>query len=119
MITKVHQLGDVTVVQVSGQLNLEQNESFRHACLKSLQSQRVVFCLDGLKFVGSSGIQGFFRALGEVNDLNPHGVKISGVKQDFLRVLQYTMPAGLEIHESVDAAVSRFAIPAVSNSDQG
>lgn len=108
MEAKLQKLGDVTVVQITGQLSIESNVNFRNVCLRAFSHQRVVFSLDGLQFVGSSGIQGFFRALHEIHQGNRYGVRISGLKPDFVRVLQYTTISNLEIHESVETAVQSF-----------
>lgn len=108
MEAKLQKHGEITVVQVSGQLNIEANSHFRDVCLKQLAHQRVVFNLEGLQFVGSSGIQAFFRALGEIHEGNRFGVRVSGLKPDFVRILQYTTISSLSIHEDVDGAVKSF-----------
>lgn len=109
MEAKLQKHGEITVVQVSGQINIEANSHFREVCLKQLAHQRVVFNLEGLQFVGSSGIQAFFRALSEIHDGNRYGVRLSGLKPDFVRILQYTTISSLSIHENVDGALRSFA----------
>ena len=115
MEVKTEQLGEVTVVHVSGKLNLEKNMSFREACLRSLSNQKIVFSLRHLQFVGSSGIQSFFRTLSEIHQKTSCEVKIAEVNPDFLRLLQYAALPDLEIMPSVETALSRFASLESSN----
>lgn len=108
MEAKIQRHGDITVVSLSGRLDLEKNQNFRTVCLRKFLNQKTIFCLQDLQFVGSSGIQTFFRTLQEIHTLNKHGIKISGVKADFLRLLQYTAVSALEVHESTEVAVQSF-----------
>lgn len=110
MQTSLHQVGDITVVQVSGKLNLEKNEMFREACLKRLTGKKVVFALEGLQFVGSTGIQMFFRTLADLHAGNPGEVKIAGLKADFLRLFQYTAPASLELYPGLESALKGYSL---------
>lgn len=114
MDAKVQEHGEVTVVHMAGQLNLEKSQFFREVCLKQLAGKKLVFSMEGLKFVGSSGIQTFFKTLHEIQAINPYGVKISGVKPDFLRIFNYTETSGLQIHESIEVAVQSFSVPPIT-----
>ena len=115
MEVKTEKLGAVTVVHVSGKLNLEKNMSFREACLRSLSNQKIVFSLRNLQFVGSSGIQSFFRTLSEIHRKTSCEVKVADVNPDFLRILQYAALPDLEIMPSLEMAVNRFSSPESSN----
>lgn len=75
----------------------------------------MVFCLQGLQFVGSSGIQTFFKALSDIQDSGRCHLKVSNVSQDFQRVLQYASLPNLEILPSLETAVSRFSSVEFSN----
>lgn len=108
MEAKLERHGDITVVHLRGKLDLENNLNFRSVCLNKFTQQKVIFCLRDLRFVGSSGIQTFFRTLKDIHARNKYGIKVSGLKADFMRLLQYTAVAGLEIHESSDVAVQSF-----------
>lgn len=108
MEAKLQKHGDVTVVHLSGKIDLEKNQNFRTVFTKQFLNQKVIFCLQNLQFVGSSGIQTFFRTLQEIHSLNKHGIKVSGVKADFLRILQYTAVSNLEVHENAEVAVQSF-----------
>lgn len=108
MEAKIQRHGDITVVQLRGQIDLEKNQNFRQFCFQQLADKKAVFCLDGLQFVGSSGIQVFFRTLEEIHARSKHGIKVSGLKPDFLRVLRYTAVSRLEVHETSEFAVRSF-----------
>lgn len=109
MEAKLQRHGDVTVVHLAGKVDLEKSQFFRDVCLRELTGKKVVFCLEKLQFVGSSGIQTLFRAFGEMLAVGPHSrVKLAGVKTDFLRVLNYTAVSGLDVHEDIGKAVLSF-----------
>lgn len=109
MEAKLQRHGDVTVVHLHGQIDLEKNQNFRQFCLREFKEKKVVFSLDGLQFVGSSGIQVFFRTLAEIHAGSKHGIKIAGLKPDFMRVLRYAALPTLEVHETADFALESFA----------
>lgn len=88
MQTLVSQSGDVTVVKVSGRLDIDQAGTFRQACLNRLSEKKVVFNLSELTFVGSTGIQSFFQTVQELHLRTPWGVRIVGLHHDFQRVLK-------------------------------
>lgn len=108
MEAKLDQRGDILVVHVSGQLDLEKSQNFRDVCLKNLKHKKLVFSLEGLQFVGSSGIQTFFRALNEIHASNPFGLRVTGLKADFQRLFQYTATAELKTFSALDEAVYSF-----------
>jgi anti-anti-sigma factor len=88
MQTFVSQNGDVTVVKVSGRLDIDQAGTFRQACLNRLSAKKVIFNLEELTFVGSTGIQSFFQTVQELHLRAPYGVRIVGLHHDFQRVLK-------------------------------
>lgn len=110
MEAKLDQVGEVTVVRLKGKINLEAQQNFRSLCQCRFSEGKVVFCLSDLQFVGSSGIQSFFRTLAEMNAEDPHRVRLAGVKQDFLRVLNYSAPSALGVYESIEGAVQSFFV---------
>lgn len=128
MEAKLRRHGDITVVHLAGKMDLEKSQYLRDVCLRELTNKKVVFCLEKLQFVGSSGIQTLFRAFGEMLEKAPgSGVKLAGVTTDFLRVLNYTAVSGVDVHETVAKAVSSFetglpgfqetALPAVDSEE--
>lgn len=110
MEAKLQVHGDVTVVQLSGKIDIEKSQNFTQVCRRSFRGKKVVFCLNGLQFVGSSGIQSFFRALGELHVGSPFGIRLSGVSADFQRMLHYSAVPGLAIHETIDRAIHSYLL---------
>lgn len=100
--------GDISIIKVSGRIELEKNQQFRNACLKNFSNKKVVFCMKNINFVGSTGIQHFFGVLNELNADKKLNVKIAGLGHDFKRLLSFTPCSNLEIHESIEGAVQSF-----------
>lgn len=113
MEAKFYQKGDVTVVNLSGRLEIEKTQPFRHACMHNLKGRRVVFCMQELNFVGSTGIQGFFQIIRDFNISNEFKAKIVGLKPDFQRLLVFSNLPELEFCESVNGALQGFHAPAL------
>lgn len=90
METQLSQTGDITVVKISGRLDIDQTGVFRRACIANLSAKKVVFFLSELTFVGSTGIQSFFQIVQELHSTSPHGVRIVGLNPDFQRIFRMT-----------------------------
>ncbi|MEK2645602.1 STAS domain-containing protein [Bdellovibrio sp. BCCA] len=100
--------GDITVVSLSGRIEIEKTQSFKKACLQNFSQRKVVFCMKNLNFVGSSGIQNFFGVLNELNSSNKLNAKIAGLNPDFQRLFSFSECANLEVHESIENALQSF-----------
>ena len=104
METSIRRQGEWTVVKISGRIELEKAHSFREACLKSLKNEKVVFELDRLQFVGSTGMTEFFECLHDVEIMKGCGVKLVGLSPDFKRFVAFTKASQLKIHDSLEEA---------------
>ena len=116
MKTQLSQAGDVTVVKVSGRLDIDQTGYFRQACMTQLTERKVVFQLSELTFVGSTGIQSFFQIVQELHTKAPFGVRIVGLHQDFQRIFQLrpettATPCLNHIDEAIQSFQTRVDIP--------
>ncbi|MGZ3769036.1 MAG: STAS domain-containing protein [Bdellovibrio sp.] len=100
--------GDISVVALSGRIEIEKNQNFRKACLQKFSDKKVVFCMRKLNFVGSSGIQNLFSVLNDLNATNQLSVKIAGLNPDFQRLYNFSEYSFLELHESVEGALQSF-----------
>lgn len=100
--------GDITVVSLSGRIEIEKTQSFKKACLQNFSDRKVVFCMKNLNFVGSSGIQNFFGVLSDLNSTNKLSVKIAGLTPDFQRLFNFSECSNLEVHESIEGALQSF-----------
>lgn len=115
MRTQIIQNGEITIVTVSGRLDIDKAPLFKQACLNQLKGRKVIFSLQDLSFVGSTGISQFFQTLQEVNQLNEKSCRIVGLGADFRRITDYTRMHELEIHESLESASLSFATPRPSS----
>ncbi len=104
METSIRRQGEWTVVKISGRIELEKAHSFRDACLKSLKNEKVIFELDRLQFVGSTGMTEFFECLHDIQRMKGCGVKLVGLSSDFKRFVAFTKASELKIHETLDEA---------------
>lgn len=102
--------GDITVVSLSGRIEIDKNQNFKQACLKNFADRKVVFCMKNLNFVGSSGIQSFFSLLNELNRDNRMQVKVSGLNDDFRRLFAFSSLPSLEVHEDIENAIQSFGL---------
>lgn len=100
--------GDISIVALSGRIEIEKNQFFKKACLQKFSDKKVVFCMKNLNFVGSSGIQNFFSVLNDLNTTNKLNVKIAGLAPDFKRLFNFSECSSLEVHESIEGALQSF-----------
>lgn len=100
--------GDITVVSLSGRIEIEKTQSFKNACLRTFANKKVVFCMKNLNFVGSSGIQNFFSVLNDLNSDKQMSVKIARLNPDFQRLFSFSECSSLEMHESIEGALQSF-----------
>ena len=100
--------GDITVISLSGRIEIEKAQSFKNACMQKFANKKVVFCMKNLNFVGSSGIQNFFSILNEMNLDSKMNVKVAGLNPDFQRLFSFSECSNLEMHESIENALQSF-----------
>lgn len=107
--------GEVTFVQLTGFLDFETAEKFRHVCLKTLVHHNIVFDFHHLNFVGSSGITPFIDVLREFKTINPNPIKFCSVSLEFRRLFWAKDFNSVEIYEDPRTAYISFyeAVPQV------
>lgn len=100
--------GQIVVVELNGRLDFETSGSFRRTCLEKLISERVVFDLRNLNFVGSLGLKDFVSTLDDLARASTPGVKFCGVSSEFRRLFEASGLSGHEIFESQETAIQSF-----------
>lgn len=100
--------GDITIVSLSGRIEIEKTQSFKNACLQNFAKKNVVFCVKNLNFVGSTGIQSFFGVLNDLNSTKKMNAKIAGMTPDFQRLFNFSKCTDLEVHENIEGAMQTF-----------
>jgi anti-anti-sigma factor len=115
MIMRAKQEGAVLVFELEGHLDFETTQQFQSTCASLLEkngNQRVIFNLEKLKFVGSSGINQFIRVLKEFNsrEERPKICKLSTEFDKIFRAYQTTRNP-FEIFLDEPTAIAAFDLP--------
>ena len=95
---------DVTIVRLKGNFNFESIDSFGQKCKQDLKNQKVVFNLQDLAFVGSSGFDTFMSILKDMNS----SLRVCNASCEFVRMFQACHLKNLEIYESENLAKKSF-----------
>lgn len=102
--------GEVTVIALEGKLDIESQDVLRENILSlTKQGRKVVVDMEGLHFVGSSGITMFIRSLYEFQERGLTVPKLCNVKSEFRKIISaYDSNQDFSIHETRESAVSGF-----------
>lgn len=95
MKTEFKRMGDTIVVQMDGTLDFETHEPLREDLSKLMNElstemtpKKVIFNLENLEFVGSSGISSFIQILKEFNANVPTKPRYCHVRSEFRRIIK-------------------------------
>jgi anti-anti-sigma factor len=102
--------GEVTVIALEGKLDFESQDMLRENILNlTKQGRKVVVDMEGLNFVGSSGITHFIRSLYEFQERGLAVPKLCNVKSEFRKIISaYDANQEFPIHENREAAMTGF-----------
>jgi anti-anti-sigma factor len=88
-------VGDTAIVAMDGVLDFEGQEPFQQNLNRLLEGEltdsvpkQIIFDLENLEFVGSSGISTFIQTLRDFNARAPQKPRYYNVKSEFIRVIQ-------------------------------
>ena len=109
METKYAVRGEVVIVEFTGRLDFETTAPFKRTCTERLLSEKVVFDLKNLNFVGSLGLTDFVSTLNDIARESGPGVRFCGVSSEFRRLFESTGLASQSIFENQEKAVQSFA----------
>ncbi len=84
-------------VDLSGHISYESLDELRQVCREQLQGKRIVFNLQNLRFVGSSGITDF---VGLLKSVNPNFLHICSAQAEFYRVFEAQNLRASSFHNS-------------------
>lgn len=115
MIMRAKQDGNVLFLELEGHLDFETTVQFRQTCKDLITKgagNRLIFNMEKLKFVGSSGINQFVKVLKEFNTLKekPRYIRLSTEFNRIFRALQ-TSRNPFEIFEDENTAKLSFDLP--------
>lgn len=108
MEAKVVNQDGVYIVTLSGQLDFESADNLRATCRKLFREKKVIFNLEKLNFVGSSGLTPFLELLSEMNKTLGRDIKLCSVSSEFVRLFEAGELYGLEIYENEKNARMAF-----------
>ena len=108
MEAKVREEGEFLVIYLAGKIDLDSVDPFRHTCQKHLIDQKVIFNLNSLSFVGSSGITSFLETLTEYAKSATHGLNLVEVSSEFKKIFEANLDERYYVFESEQDAISKF-----------
>jgi anti-anti-sigma factor len=95
MKTQVKKTADAIIVSMDGKLEFETQDGIRHELTRIAQQtkkdstpKKLIFNLEGLQFVGSSGISSFIQTLKDVNSLAAEKPRFCNVKSEFQKIIK-------------------------------
>lgn len=102
--------GDVTVIALEGKLDFENQDVLKENIFSLIrQGKKVVVDMEGLSFVGSSGITHFIRSLYELQERGMSVPQLCNVKSEFKKIISaYDGNNDFTIHETREAATGFF-----------
>ena len=117
MIMRAKQDKNVIIVELEGHLDFETTIQLKDTCaglMKRNGTGRIVFNMERLKFVGSSGINQFIQVLKSFNTLNekPRYCRLSVEFQKIFKAFQTTRNP-FEVFEDESTAIVSFDLPPV------
>jgi len=115
MILRAKQDGNVLLFELEGHLDFETTQQFENTCgnmIEKTPAARVIFNLEKLRFVGSSGINQFIKVMKDFNTLEqkPRLCHVSSEFEKMFRAYQTTRNP-FEIVESESQARVSFDLP--------
>jgi anti-anti-sigma factor len=121
MEAKLKNQGEVAIITIQGPLEIEKTQGFREICLRHFVGKKIIFNMQKASFVGSTGLQAFLETVRTLSEENQHGLKVVGVQAEFKRIFQNLEIQRLQMHDSMDGAMSSFAFEdhSTSSSTQG
>ncbi len=116
MITLIKKNGDTIVVSMNGRLDFETAEPLRAELGKIIKNTRtdtaakkIIFNLEGLEFVGSSGISSFIQTLKEFNSMAGEKPRYCNVRSEFKKIIKaFDEESQFEFHDSEARAHDSF-----------
>ncbi|MFL5814302.1 MAG: STAS domain-containing protein [Bdellovibrionia bacterium] len=116
MKTQVKKIGDTLIVSMDGKLDFETSMPLREELSKVIRETRtdsspkkIIFNLEKLDFVGSSGISNFVQTLREFNQAAPIKPRYCHVKSEFQKVIKaFDESDAFQFYDNEDRAKKSF-----------
>jgi anti-anti-sigma factor len=96
MRTQIKKVGDTIIVSMDGKLDFETHIPLREELSRLIPQistdaappKKIIFNLERLEFVGSSGISSFVQTLKDFNNTSPNRPRYCNVRSEFRRVIK-------------------------------
>lgn len=111
MKAQVNQINDVNVFYISDKLTLDGTENLQKIIYKNYLTEKNVFCLDGLRFVGSTGVTVLLETFQKLNSVTGKPIKFSNVNSEYHKIFLANLVGIYECYESVDHALYSYRQP--------
>lgn len=116
MKTQIKKAGDTLVVSINGKLDFEASDALKQDLGKIMREngtdespRKIIFNMEKLDFVGSSGISSFVQALKEFNAQSPTRPRYCSVKSEFQKVIKaFDESDGFEFFDNEERAKKSF-----------
>jgi anti-anti-sigma factor len=116
MKTIIQKQGDTIIVNIDGKLEFDTYLPFRDDLSKLTRHEptdsvpkKIIFNLEKLEFVGSSGISSFVQTLKEFNASTTTKPRYCHVKSEFQKIIKaFDEDQGFQIYETEDRARKSF-----------
>ena len=117
MIMNARRNQDVVICQLEGYLDFETTSHLKETCamlMKQNNTHRIIFNMEKLKFVGSSGINQFIKVLKHLN-AQKEKLKLCNLSSEFQKLFKAfeTSRKPFQIYDDEGKALASFALPAV------
>jgi len=117
MKTQIKKNGDTIVVTVLGKLDYESQQPFKEDLRKIIRESKtdtvpskVIFNLEKLEFVGSSGISNFVQTLKEFNDRSQSKPRYCHVRSEFQKIIRaFDESDAFDFYDTEERARSNFS----------
>lgn len=116
MKTNIRKAGDTLVVSIDGKLDYEASDVLKQDLGEIIRNtmsdetpRKIIFNMEKLDFVGSSGISSFVQALKEFNANLPTKPRYCSVKSEFQKVIKaFDESDGFEFFDNEERARRSF-----------
>lgn len=88
MQARIRRSNQIISVELMGKIDYESLEGFIDLCRKELTGKSVIFNLEALHFVGSSGVTSFLQLLANLQRVPNANIKYVGMAKEFVKLFQ-------------------------------
>ena len=108
MRAKLSSYKDMIIVSLSGRINMDYTDNFREALLNDIghRSDKIIFNMEELSFVGSNGIIPFVNSLGELAQKQGKQLRFCSVCSEFQKIFAASSVANIQILENQEKAMN-------------